>query len=329
MTTKHGGKIMHKKRRFAGLLTAILLAAVVSGCSAPSTTADASDNKTIASFTQGTVNEDELYDRLISETGMTIMLEMVDKGILDVVEPVDEDMNATADESIVGIKEYYGDDFENALAANGFKGEEAYRDTLLLNLQRNAYITKYVEKEVLTTEEIQAYYDAFEPQIEASHILISPEGDTDADWTKAETTAKDLIVRIEAGEAFADLAMEYSNDAGSGAQGGVLGPFGKGAMVPEFEAAAFGLEVGAVTAEPVKTQFGYHIILKTAGEGKATFEEMRPEIVSTLAEGILQADEKIGYVALVQMREENGFVIENEVMAPQYETFTTSLEVAE
>ncbi len=120
--------------------------------------------------------------------------------------------------------------------------------------------------------------------------------------------------------------MEYSDDTGSGAAGGALGAFGKGMMVPEFETAAFALENGSHTSEPVRTQFGYHIILRTAGEEKkGSFEDMKPEIVKTLADKTLKEDESIGFKALVQMREENGFNIENNVLGGQYDAMKDTL----
>ena len=68
-----------------------------------------------------------------------------------------------------------------------------------------------------------------------------------------------LHQRILDGEDFADLALRFSNDPGSGSQGGDLGWAGRGRYVPEFDEAAFSLEVGVMSA-PIKTSFGYHII---------------------------------------------------------------------
>ena len=320
---------MHKKKRLAGLLTAVLLAAVITGCSSTSTTTDTSTNSTneaIATYTQGSLNEEDLYNRLLSETGMTIMLEMVDQGILDVIEPVTDEMKTTADENLASIKEYYGDDLLNALEANGFRDEETYKKMLYLNLQRNAYIMNYVQTELLTEDDIQAYYDGFEPEIEASHILIKPMGEAESDWASALETATSLVARYEAGEDFAELAKEYSDDTGSGAAGGDLGLFGKGMMVPEFEEAAFALEIDAYTVEPVKTQFGYHIILKTAGEKKPVFEDVKDNIVKAMAEEKLQADEGIGFEALVKMREDNGFTVDHAILGEQYDRFVSQVK---
>jgi len=88
-------------------------------------------------------------------------------------------------------------------------------------------------------------------KVRASHILVDK-----------HSQALALITKIAEGEDFAKVAKQYSN-CPSKKKGGDLGWFTKGQMVPEFEKAAFNLSVGAMTREPVKTQFGYHIIRRT------------------------------------------------------------------
>ena len=87
-----------------------------------------------------------------------------------------------------------------------------------------------------------------EEQVWARHILV----DTEAE-------AKSILNFLKAGGDFATFAKTSSKDTGSGANGGDLGWFGKGQMIPEFEAAAFKMKVGEIS-EPIKTQYGYHII---------------------------------------------------------------------
>ena len=96
------------------------------------------------------------------------------------------------------------------------------------------------------------------PVVRASHILLP--FSTNKDSAKAE--AQKLMARAKKGEDFAALAAANSKDPGSAAQGGDLSYFGKGRMVPEFENAAFGANVGDVVG-PVETQFGFHIIKVT------------------------------------------------------------------
>ncbi len=95
-------------------------------------------------------------------------------------------------------------------------------------------------------------------QIRASHILVSTDAHSKDD-AKAEIEA--LHKKISEGADFAELAREAS-DCPSGKSGGDLGHFGRGSMVPEFEQAAFGLEVDALS-DPVETDFGYHLIIRT------------------------------------------------------------------
>ena len=103
-------------------------------------------------------------------------------------------------------------------------------------------------------------------QIRASHNLLSYAGSQAPGATRSREDAQagieDLKGRIEDGADFADLAREHS-DCPSSRQGGDLGSFGRGQMVPPFEDAAFALDVGG-TSGVVETEFGYHLIHRTA-----------------------------------------------------------------
>jgi peptidyl-prolyl cis-trans isomerase C len=90
-------------------------------------------------------------------------------------------------------------------------------------------------------------------KIKCSHILI-----------KKQSEAIVILERLKKGESFANLAKELSIDKGSAKRGGDLGSFGRGMMVKPFEEVAFKLKKGEISPEPVKTEFGYHII-KRAG----------------------------------------------------------------
>ncbi len=113
------------------------------------------------------------------------------------------------------------------------------------------------------TETVPLEYEATEEQISARHILIKNADPEPVDAGQAEADAlqriEDASARIEAGEAFTAVAIDVSDDS-SAAQGGDLGWFGRGAMVPEFEEAAFALQPSEIS-EPIKSDFGYHLIL--------------------------------------------------------------------
>ena len=90
-------------------------------------------------------------------------------------------------------------------------------------------------------------------KIKCSHILV-----------KKESEAIEILERLKKGESFVNLAKELSIDKGSAKRGGDLGSFGRGMMVKPFEEAAFKLKKGEISLQPVKSEFGYHII-KRAG----------------------------------------------------------------
>ena len=102
-------------------------------------------------------------------------------------------------------------------------------------------------------------------QVQASHILLMYAGSmrSTATRTKDEALAEigELKTKIEGGEEFGEVARAHS-DCPSGQQGGDLGMFGRGQMVPEFDDAAFSMEVGTVS-DVVETEFGYHLLKRT------------------------------------------------------------------
>ncbi|MFP4314025.1 MAG: peptidylprolyl isomerase [Alphaproteobacteria bacterium] len=148
---------------------------------------------------------------------------------------------------------------------------------------RNAYLEEEVAKR-LTDERLQQAYEeqvSSQPDVEevkASHILV-----------EEEAKAQELIQQLEEGADFAELAKENSTD-GTAQNGGDLGYFSKADVVPEFAEAAFDLEEGAYTKEPVQTQFGYHVIKleEKRMRPKPTFEQAKPTLESSIRREILE-----------------------------------------
>lgn len=131
--------------------------------------------------------------------------------------------------------------------------------------------------------ELRAYYDEHPDEfkrperLRARHILVKVTPDRPA--AQAEARIRQIKARIEGGEDFAAVAREASEDEGSAAQGGDLGYFGRGQMVPAFETAAFGAEVGKLVG-PVQSDFGFHLIevLDRQAGGQIPFEEAQVRI---------------------------------------------------
>jgi parvulin-like peptidyl-prolyl isomerase len=152
-----------------------------------------------------------------------------------------------------------------------------------------------------TPADMVAYYEKNKGQYEkvkARHILLRFKGspvpvkEGQKDLTKEEALAKanELKKAIDGGADFAELAKKESDDAGSGANGGDLGAFGRGMMVPPFEEAAFTLAIGK-TSEPVESQFGYHIIQvqeKMGQDFASAKAEIEPKLKPELAQKAMQ-----------------------------------------
>ena len=176
--------------------------------------------------------------------------------------------DAEIDGQIAQIRQRFPDEaaFSKALA-----DQQVTLETLKQDTRTQMMISKIIEAEVgptisVTDKDIQAFYDQNrerfnEPEaVHASHILIRfPEKADDAAKKQARARAETVLKQVKAGGDFGALAKEYSQDPGSAANGGDLGFFARGQMVPAFDTTAFGLKPGH-TSGVVETPFGYHII---------------------------------------------------------------------
>ena len=139
----------------------------------------------------------------------------------------------------------------------------------------NAYVRDFIKGNPVTDDMVKAEYERIKATItgseyKARHILVEKEAE-----------AQDIIAKLKKNPAsFDKLAMEKSMDAGSKARGGDLGWFDVSGMVPEFGAAVAALEKGKFTQEPVKTRYGYHVILLEDSKPieAPAFEEVKPSL---------------------------------------------------
>lgn len=148
---------------------------------------------------------------------------------------------------------------------------------------------------------VRAFYEASLDRFQTAeerrsrHILIAVNGDRDEE--SAAQLAAELADRLQAGEDFAALASEYSDDPGSASDGGELGWAGRGVYVPEFEETLFGLEVAQVSA-PVRTQFGFHLI--ELEELRSGSQQPFEDVEAQLREELQRAEAEDGYYELAE-----------------------------
>lgn len=166
------------------------------------------------------------------------------------------------------------------------KDRDDLRREILAQLRYNRLLEEESSCDIPTEEEAREYYDnrpdlfTSEEMVSASHIL--KKASSDEEFENAEKEILSIRDRLLGGEDFVKCVQEESDDGGND---GNLGTFGKGRMVPEFEEAAFSLEPDQLS-EPVKTQFGWHVIkLHEKQEPKLTpFDELKEKIIEYLHE---------------------------------------------
>jgi len=196
------------------------------------------------------------------------------------------------DEEIARTKSAFPDShaFDAAMKAKGMTMVDLRRDT-----RKTMAVNRLLEGQIwkdlrVTADQIKDFYEQNKqefkhpPQIRASHILIRlPEHAAPAERQAAKKRAADVLDKIKAGGDFAQLAREYSDDAGSKSLGGDLGFFAKGEMVEAFEKEAFKLAPGQVSGI-VETPYGFDIIKVTAGRdaGYESLEDVQDRIREVL-----------------------------------------------
>jgi peptidyl-prolyl cis-trans isomerase C len=173
-----------------------------------------------------------------------------------------------------------------AAEASDVEDTEAFEERIAElrdRVAREVYLNRKVD-DYITEERLREAYQTYKEnnpakqQVKASHILVDD-----------KKLAQDLIQQLDEGAKFAKLAAEHSTGPSS-SKGGDLGFFAEGEMVKPFSEAAFGMEVGEVTEEPVKTQFGWHVIKVTdkRTQKPKSFEEMKDQLRQQVRQDAVQ-----------------------------------------
>lgn len=224
------------------------------------------------------ITQSELNKELVSQYGTDVLSTLITNKVIE-LEAVKKKITVSdkeVQEELDDLQNSYGgkEAFEAALESNAMTLQDA-KD----NIKTYLTTTKLIEPTIdITEKELKTYFkenkDTFsqEEQVQASHILVED-----------EDTAQEVEKKIKKGEDFAELASEYSTDTASASNGGNLDYFGKGVMDEGFEKAAFSMEIDEIS-DPIKTDYGYHIIKVTGKKAakEATFENSKDDIKTAL-----------------------------------------------
>lgn len=277
---------------------------------------------------------EELYKEMKQYYGTSILVDLIDNYIVEKEIKDNKEAETFADSQLKTMKAQYeqqGMNFEDALINAGFENEKAYKEYIIVNYNKNKVAEDFIASE-LTEEEIKQYYDEeIFGEITAKHILIKPEvadNATDEQKTAAEAKAKEeaeaLIKRIQAGEDFETLAKENSDD-GTASEGGKL-TFTKEQVVSEFWTAASSLKDGDYTAEPVKSTYGYHIILRVSQKERPKLEDVKEDIKDALVLEKTNSDSSLLNKAWVKIRKKYNLKIEDSAIDKIYKNTVKELE---
>ena len=292
------------------LITSLCALLLLTGCGQK---AKLKDGKEVVAEIEGkTITAEDLYDELRSQGGSTVLINMIDEFIANKEIETDESATEYANNQLSTLKAQYeqsGMDFKEALTSAAYKSESDFKEVLILDYKKNKVVENYLSDE-LTDDEINEYYEnEVFGEMTVKHILITP--DTNDDMTdeekeeaenKAKKTAEEVIKKLDEGAKFDDLVKEYSDDEGSKDNNGLVEDFTKDGVVSEFWEASLKLKDKEYSKEPVKSEYGYHVIYRVSQKDKPKLKDVKDDIKEKLVEEKLNTDTELATKTWVEIR---------------------------
>lgn len=314
-------------KRKLGIISICLLLLLVTGCGKVPKLKNGQE--VVVEIKDKKFTTEDLYTELKNKYGSNILIEMVDKFIADKEVKTNDEAKEYAEAQFETLKaqiEQYEYDLDEYLSSYGFDSKEDCIEYLITAYKKDIVAKNYIKEDMITDDEINKYYDEnIFGEITARHILIAPEvtdemtdEEKKAAEEKALNEAKDIIEKINNGESFEDLAKEYSDDEGTKKDGGLFADFSKDSVVPEFWDASYKLNNGEYTKEPVKSQYGYHIILKISAKDKPELNTVKEDILDNIVSEKLINDTALTTTVWTKIREKYEMNIQDDHLKSDY-----------
>ena len=289
----------------------------------------------VATLKGKTITADELYLALKDETGKDQLLNIIDEYISEKEVTVTKDDEAYVQEIVdyyVEYAEYYETDLEtflkNYVGLNGISSEKEFKEFVLKDYKKTLAVQKYIGEKADEKDLKEYYKENFTDRLTVKHILIEIDKEAE-DADEADDKAYDKAVKLiqklnntnkeKLDKKFEELAEKNSDDTGTYANGGLVENFNKSEVEKEFYEAAYKLKDGEYTKEPIKTTYGYHIILKVSSKAAEKYEDVVNEVKKGYAEKKLSEDSSLLTVKWDELRNQYKLSIKDDFIKKAYD----------
>ncbi len=287
------------------------------------------------------ISVNDLYNDIKDNYALQSLLQMIDKKILETEYASEvESKKEVAESTVKAMKETYGEEqfLQMLQSYYGYSSIEAYQKSYYIGALQNLAIVDY-GKSLVTDKEIKKYYDeSVFGDILVSHILITADTTSSMsteEKTEAENKAKDQVKSIidelkksdNKKEKFKELAKNLSKDESTKENGGSLGYINIGTLGSSYDEivkSANSLKDGEFSTEVITTELGYHVILREEQKEKASLEDTKESIRSTLGEKKISADSTLSVTALTELRKKYGMDIVDSEIQKQYGNYISN-----
>lgn len=248
------------------------------------------------------ITAEELFETLNKHYGTDSLITIVDEFIVnkEVTDKEKEEARKKAQENLDAIKKQYQDagyKWEDVIKSYGYANDDEILNEMAVSSEKEAIAKKYI-KASLTDDDIKDYYDKnVYGKYTAKHILITPattDTMTAEEKTNAENAAKakaeEVISKLNSGVQWATLVNDYSQDTGSKNNEGLIENFTKGDVADEVFNAVQNLKDNEYTKEPVKSSYGYHVIVRVSYTEKEALKDIKDSIVDEIVTKKLSED---------------------------------------
>ena len=274
--------------------------------------------------TNYTVND--IYNDMKSAYALNTILSKVDNKILTTeFKDKKSDVEDYAKNILANLKANYKSDDEllSALQNYGYNTVDDYLEVVKTS-QYQSYAAQDYAKTLIKEEDIKKYYEEkTHGDISAMHVLVKPTSTSNDDLNKAKAKAEEIIKAIKEdvknGTDIKEAFNKYKDNKDVTFED--LGTFNYKQMDEAFSIAAYGLKVNEMSSTPVKSSFGYHVILKTGEFEKPSYDESKDSIIETLANEKTQSDSTISAKAMKNLREKYGFKINDSDIENYYSRY--------